>query len=66
MQLKILYTAILILCVSALASSHECSRHSGGQSGERVKVAVPDKDKGALTIEKEEPMEFSLLRALYV
>ncbi|MDP4149970.1 MAG: hypothetical protein Q8927_02955 [Bacteroidota bacterium] len=69
MQLKILYTAALILCMSILASSHECSwpcqQHCKGKGKvQRTPAGVTGSAQTAS--EKGDEVEFSLLRILFV
>jgi hypothetical protein len=62
MQRKILYTAALILCLSALASSHERTWHNG--------QTIPGKPcvntEPAAQAVSDPVVEYSLLRLLYV
>jgi hypothetical protein len=62
MQRKILYTAALILCLSALASSHECSWHKGQTIPGKSSVNM----EPAAQATSDPAVEYSLLRVLYV
>lgn len=66
-KLKILYTVILIFCLSAFASSNECARHFRGDlpCKEQVKEMHPE-DKPAMTEKEEMPVYSPLLVTLYV
>jgi hypothetical protein len=70
MQLKILYTATLILCMSMLASSHECSwpglhTHCRGKAKAN---STPAGVTGAVqsSSDKGDAADCSLLRILFV
>jgi hypothetical protein len=66
MRLRLLYTATLTLCMSALASSNECARHTRQTVKEERSEKVIPLAKPLVT-EKESPMEYSsLLLTLYV
>ena len=67
MQRKIFYTTALILGLSSLASSHDCSTWPGTPSVV-CKGKEKDKDKGAVkhAPPKTEAYDPSLLRILYV
>jgi hypothetical protein len=68
-MLKLLYTLLLILCVSAFATSNECIRH--GKTGHpdpaaSVKTLTVDKP---LATEKEDLQEYStfqFVKYLYI
>jgi hypothetical protein len=62
MQRKILYTAALILCLSALASSHECSWHEGQTIPGKPSVKM----EPAAQAVSDPTLEYPLLRVLYV
>jgi hypothetical protein len=66
MRLKLLYTAILTLCMSAFASSNECAGHSRETVHEAAAGQLIQTDK-PLVPEQDRPIEYpDLLLTLYV
>ena len=67
MKLKLLYTALFILCMSAFASSNGYTRHCGGSIPSKEQAKAMLKDAGSVTTEKEEVSEFSpFLMSLFI
>jgi hypothetical protein len=69
MRLKILYTAALTLCISILASSHECSwpglhKHCTGKAKANTPAGVTK--SAQCPSDKADAAECSLLRILFV
>ena len=65
-MLKLLYTLLLIFCVSAFASPSECIRRSGHPEPASVKTLTVDKP---LATEKEDLQEYStfqFVKYLYI
>jgi hypothetical protein len=71
MRLKLLYTAILIFCISGFASSNECSRTCEAQPCLRTVKSIPA-DK-PLVSQREQPAKdevedtpFQVIKLLYI
>jgi len=61
MRLKLLYTAVLIFCMSGFASSHECTRTC---SDEHLKPLVSQREQPVKDEVEDTP--FQVIKFLYI